>query len=97
MVQAIAPVQNAPDAFWHRRLVPRPRGDQDDSPEGRNPSRPSGQASLAVLFRPTEAIRPKAPYRLDTLPHPPAGVTGRRILHLLGSPAVAPLARGFPV
>src|SRR6516164_1077855 len=35
------------------RAVPRQRGDQDDSPDGRNPSRPSGQASLALLFHPT--------------------------------------------
>src|SRR5215472_9504469 len=32
--------------------ISRQRGDQDDSPEGRNPSRPSGQASFAVCSRP---------------------------------------------
>src|SRR5271168_398018 len=36
---------------------PSHRGDQDDSPEGRNPSRPSGQASDA-LFSGDSAEKP---------------------------------------
>src|ERR1700746_2088372 len=48
-----SPRPDAPDALGHPRPVPRQRGDQDDSPEGRNPSRPSGQASLALLLHPT--------------------------------------------
>ena len=39
------------------------RGDQDDSPEGRNPSRPSGQASNHLL----SVIRLRSPNHLTTL------------------------------
>ena len=42
------------------RRRPGIRGDQGDSPEGRNPSRPSGQASNALCL----TIRPVAPNRL---------------------------------
>src|SRR5215472_11681948 len=94
-VRVNCPGQNATNARRHRRLLPRLRGDQDDSPEGRNPSRPSGQASLAVLFRPIPGDPTRKPYRLDALPHSPGRDDRPAHLHLLGSPAVAPLARGF--
>ncbi|MGC1326137.1 MAG: hypothetical protein WA850_10400, partial [Xanthobacteraceae bacterium] len=37
------------------------RGDQDDSPEGRNPSRPSGQASHALFRAPFSSDSAKVP------------------------------------
>jgi hypothetical protein len=38
----------------------RSRGDQGDSPEGRNPSRPSGQASKPPIYRDSAEI-PESP------------------------------------
>src|ERR1700733_685967 len=64
----------------------RHRGDQDDSPEGRNPSRPSGQASHAYFALHFPAIRSK--FRI-------ARNCAR--LRLSESPGLAPLARGFPL
>src|SRR5215469_747842 len=54
--------------------VPRQRGDQDDSPEGRNPSRPSGQAfirrvlalCISVLLFNDSGTRPN---RRNATPH----------------------------
>jgi len=62
----------------------RYRGDQDDSPEGRNPSRPSGQASHALFLH--SIFR-----RFDQSSESP----DHSRLGLLGSPDLAPLARGY--
>src|ERR1700737_1993747 len=48
---------------------PRFGGDQDDSPKGRNPSRPSGQASSALFSRDSA----KSP---NHIPHSPLGGDG---------------------
>src|SRR5215469_3810438 len=81
-----SPRPDTPDALRHPRTVPRQRGDQDDSPEGRNPSRPSGQASLALLLHPTVGDPVDSPIAAMLCPHSLArGVAGRR-----------PCTYGFP-
>src|SRR6516162_1747266 len=92
-----SPRPHASDAFTtSARPVPRQRGDQDDSPEGRNPSRPSGQASLAVLLHPTvgDPIDTRTAAMLCRTLQP----AGRRPSHhaLVDSRGTAPLVRGFP-